>query len=163
VDDGVCIVQVGKGGLTAFDVKSGEVKWCYDDIGGPAYGSPVLVELVGQRQVVTVTQNHFLGVSAATGKMLWRLPIPRWDLQQCITPVLYKDLIIFAESGEPLRAIRLEKGDRGITAKEVWKAKDHTRSATSSRRTSSARETTWQPLPRVSRRLPASSGPLVRG
>jgi RNA polymerase sigma factor (sigma-70 family) len=130
VDDGLCITQVGKGGLTAFDVATGEVKWCYDDvIGGPAYGSPILVELAGERQVVTVTQGHFLGVSAATGKLLWRLHVPRWDLQQCITPVRYKDLIIFADSGEPLRAIRLEKGDKGITAKEVWKAEGHTRSA----------------------------------
>src|SRR5262249_55141936 len=129
VDDGVGITQVGKGGLTAFDVATGEVKWCYDDvIGGPAYGSPILVELAGERQVVTVTQGHFLGVSAATGKLLWRLRVPRWDLQQCITPVRYKDLIIFADSGEPLRAVRLGKGGKGITAKEVWKAKGHTSS-----------------------------------
>jgi outer membrane protein assembly factor BamB len=129
VAGGLCIVQVGKGGLTAFDVTTGEVKWRYDDvIGGPAYGSPVLVDLADQRQVVTIAQNQLLGVSAARGKLLWRLPIPRWDLQQCITPVVYKDLVVFAESGEPLRAIRLEKGDKGITAKEVWRAKDHTRS-----------------------------------
>lgn len=129
VHEGVCIIQVGKGGLTAFDVATGAVKWSYDDvIGGPGYGSPILADLAGQRQVVTIAQSHFLGVSAATGKLLWRLHVPRWDLQQCITPVQYKDLLIFAESGEPLRAIRLEKGDRGITAKEAWKAKSHTAS-----------------------------------
>ena len=33
-----------------------------------------------------------------------------------------QDSIIFADSGEPLRAVRLEKGDKGITAKEIWKA-----------------------------------------
>jgi outer membrane protein assembly factor BamB len=129
VDRGLCITQVGKGGLTAFDATNGKVKWSYEDVvGGPAYGSPILVELAGQRQVVTVTQNHLLGVAAATGKLLWQVHVPRWDIQQCITPVLYRDLIIFAESGGPLRALRLEKGGRGITAKEVWKAKSHTRS-----------------------------------
>jgi outer membrane protein assembly factor BamB len=35
-------------------------------------------------------------------------------------------MIIFADSGEPLRAIRLVKGDKGITPKEVWKAKGPT-------------------------------------
>ncbi len=40
----------------------------------------------------------------------------------------YKDLLIIAESGEPLRAIRLEKTDKGIMPKEVWKAKPHTSS-----------------------------------
>jgi outer membrane protein assembly factor BamB len=128
VDGGVVVVQVGKGGLTAFDVATGEEKWRYDDGGGPAYGSPILVTMAGQRQFVTVTQGNFLGVSAATGKPLWRLSVPRWDLQQCITPVRYKDLLIFAESGEPLRAVRLVKGDKGITAQSVWKANDHTRS-----------------------------------
>lgn len=130
VVDELCIAQVGKGGLTAFDVATGAIKWCYDDvIGGPGYGSPILVDLAGERQVVTVTQNCFLGVVAATGKPLWRLPVPRWDVQQCITPVPYKDLIIIADSGEPLRAIRLEKSDQRITAKEVWKATAHTSNA----------------------------------
>lgn len=127
VVDGLCIAQVGKGGLTAFDVTTGEIKWSYDDvIGGPGYGSPILVDMAGERQIVTVTQNCFLGVRAATGKLLWRLQVPRWDIQQCITPVQYKDLLIFADSGEPLRAVRLEKGDKGITTKEIWKAKAHT-------------------------------------
>jgi outer membrane protein assembly factor BamB len=129
VSDGLCIAQVGKGGLTAFDVATGAVKWCYDDvIGGPAYGSPILVDMAGERQLVTVAQNCFLGVAVATGKLLWRLHVPRWDIQQCITPVAYKDLLILAESGGPLQAIRLEKRDQGITARLVWKAQAHTSS-----------------------------------
>jgi outer membrane protein assembly factor BamB len=127
VVDGLCIAQVGKGGLTAFDAATGEVRWCYDDvIGGPGYGSPILVDLAGERQVVTVTQNCFLSVSAATGRLLWRLPVPRWDIQQCITPVRCKDLLVLADSGGPLRAVRLEKATSGITAREVWKAEAHT-------------------------------------
>lgn len=127
VNDGLCIVHVGagnKGGLTAFDEATGEVKWCNNtDSIGPSYGSPILVDLVGERQVVTLTQGNFLGVSAVTGKRLWALGLPRFDFEKCITPVLYKDLIIFADYSEPLRAIRLEKGEKGITAKEIWKAK----------------------------------------
>jgi outer membrane protein assembly factor BamB len=127
VVDGLCITAVGKRGLTAFDAATGDVKWCYDDvIGGPGYGSPILVDLAGARQVVTVAQNGYLGVALATGKLLWRLPVPRWDIQQCITPVVYRDLLIIADSGGPLRAIRLETGAQGITPREVWKAKAHT-------------------------------------
>jgi outer membrane protein assembly factor BamB len=126
VVDGLCIVHVGgqtKGSLTAFDVKTGKLKWCYKGWDGPSYASPILVNLAGQRQVVTFTQGTFLGVSLATGKNLWGVHCPRFDLEKCITPVQYKDLIIFADSFEPLRALRLEKGDKGITAREVWKAK----------------------------------------
>jgi outer membrane protein assembly factor BamB len=130
VADGLCIVQVGsrdKGGLTAFDVKSGEVKWClktnsWED---PAYGSPILVDLAGERQVVTFTGGgsaNLIGVSPATGKRLWRLQGLRGE-GACLTPVQYKDLLIFADYQGPPWAIRLEKGDKGITAKDVWKAK----------------------------------------
>jgi RNA polymerase sigma factor (sigma-70 family) len=129
IDNGLCLVQVGTGGLTAFDVATGDITWrSVEDDGGPAYGSPILVDLAGKRQLVTVTQSHFTGIAADSGKLIWELPIPRRDLQQCITPVQYKDLILFAESGEPLRAIRLDKSNQVITAKEVWKAQGHTRS-----------------------------------
>jgi len=129
--DGLCIVHVGgqanKGGLTAFDVSTGKVTWCNDtDHIGPAYASPIVAHLAGERQVVTLTQGNFLGVSAETGKRLWSLHVPRFDLEQCLTPVLYKDLIIFAEYGEPLRAVRLENGEIEMTAKEIWRATGHT-------------------------------------
>jgi outer membrane protein assembly factor BamB len=129
VADGLCIVHVGvgnKGGLTAFDAATGEEKWCNTDSIGPAYASPILVDLAGERQLITLTQGNFLGVSATTGKRLWGLGLPRFDLEKCITPILYKNLIIFADCGEPLRAIRLERSESGLTPKEVWKARDPT-------------------------------------
>src|SRR5262249_58343082 len=45
--------------------------------------------------------------------------------ENCVTPVRYKDLLIAPGRMEPPRAFRLEKGDQGVTAKEVWKAKGH--------------------------------------
>jgi outer membrane protein assembly factor BamB len=42
--------------------------------------------------------------------------------ERCITPLLHKDLFIFAEYKKPPRAIRLEKGTAGITVKDVWTA-----------------------------------------
>jgi RNA polymerase sigma factor (sigma-70 family) len=125
VEEGLCIVPVGggkTGGLTAFDVATGEVKWCFKDWDGPSYASPIVVDLAGERQVVTFTQGNFVGVSLASGKKLWGVHCPRFDLEKCITPILYKDLIVFADSMEPLRAIRLEKSGAGIAVKEVWKA-----------------------------------------
>jgi outer membrane protein assembly factor BamB len=126
VADGLCIVHVGdgakSGGLTAFDVKTGDVKWQYADGSGPPYGSPILVDLAGERQVATFTSWNFLGVSAATGKRLWQVDAPFDGQERCMTPVLYKDLLIFAEYKKPPRAICLEKGASGITAKDVWKA-----------------------------------------
>jgi outer membrane protein assembly factor BamB len=123
VDGDLCIIHVGgpdTGGLTAFDVKSGDVRWCFDG-DGPAYGSPIVVELAGERQVVTLTLNYFLGVSAKTGKLLWKLPCREIHSENCLTPILYRDLLIFAGRNERPRAIRLEKGATGIAPKEIWK------------------------------------------
>jgi len=39
------------------------------------------------------------------------------------TPARYKDLLILNDNMEPLRALRLEKGDKGLVAKDVWKAR----------------------------------------
>jgi outer membrane protein assembly factor BamB len=126
--DGLCIVPFGDGkigGLTAFDAATGDVRWCYADGSGPTSVSPILVELAGERQVVTFTSRNLIGVSAATGQPLWK-HAPFGAGTKIVTPVQYKDLLICADNMEPPRAVRLERGDNGIQASEVWKAKGQT-------------------------------------
>jgi outer membrane protein assembly factor BamB len=123
--DGLCIAHMGTGktgGLRAFDAATGEVKWCFNH-DSPASSSPIVVDLAGERQVVTFTRNELLGVSLATGKLLWRTRCSHDYFENCVTPVLYKDLLIAPGRMEPPRAFRLEKGDKGIQVKEVWQAK----------------------------------------
>jgi outer membrane protein assembly factor BamB len=125
VTDGLCIVHLGcdsKGdedGLTAFDEKTGEVKWRFVDGCRPGSGSPILAELAGERQVVLVTGWDLRGVSVTTGKKLWAVRLDGPEKNS--TPVLYKDLIIFTVYKDSPRAVRLEKGEKGITPVEVWR------------------------------------------
>jgi outer membrane protein assembly factor BamB len=125
VADGLCIVHLGcdnrgdKDGLTAFDAATGEVKWRLADGSRPGAGSPILADLAGERQVVLFTSWNIRGVSLATGKNLWALKLDGSEKNS--TPLLYKDLIIFADYKDRPRAIRLEKGEKGLTPKEVWK------------------------------------------
>jgi outer membrane protein assembly factor BamB len=125
VTDGLCIIHLGcdsrgdEDGLTAFDAATGEVKWRFVDGSRPGAGSPVVVELAGERQVVALTSWDLLGVSIATGKKLWAVKLDGSEKNS--TPLLYKDTIIFADYKERPRAIRLEKGEKGIVPKEVWK------------------------------------------
>jgi outer membrane protein assembly factor BamB len=59
VDGNNVIVHVGghdNGALTAFDVTTGDVRWSWNG-DGPAYGSPLLFNLSGTRQVGTFTQK----------------------------------------------------------------------------------------------------------
>jgi RNA polymerase sigma factor (sigma-70 family) len=61
VAEGLCIAHLGTGnagGLRAFDVTTGKVKWCFPD-DSPASSSPILVQLGGQRQVVTFTRREY--------------------------------------------------------------------------------------------------------
>jgi outer membrane protein assembly factor BamB len=123
--DGLCIAHVGDGktgGLTAFDADTGAVKWCYADGRTHASGSPILVDLAGERQVVTSALGGLLGVSVETGKKLWSASS---GAASCTTPVRHKDLLIYAGDRERLHAIRLEKSDRGLAAKEVWNVNGH--------------------------------------
>jgi outer membrane protein assembly factor BamB len=125
VTDGLCIVHLGcdnrgeKDGLTAFDAATGEVKWRLADGSRPGSGSPIVAELAGERQVVALTSWDLLGVSLATGKRLWAVKIEGPEKNS--TPLLYKDLIVFAVHKERPRAIRPEKTEKGLVPKDVWK------------------------------------------
>ncbi len=127
VENGLCIAHVGghdKGALMAFAAETGAVKWTYAG-DGPGYASPVVVTLAGERQVVTQTQSYFLGVALATGKLLWRLPFETEYDQNIITPVVYKDRLIYSGENQPITAIRLERQGAELTSKPVWSNKDH--------------------------------------
>jgi outer membrane protein assembly factor BamB len=124
VADGLCVVHLGcdgrNDGLTALDAVTGEVRWRAPDGSRPGSGSPILADLAGQRQVVMFTSWNLRGFSPATGKTLWAVQLEGWEKNS--TPVLYGDLILFADYKAPLRAVRLEKGDKGIMVKDVWRA-----------------------------------------
>src|SRR5205807_5954376 len=95
VADGLCVAHVGDGakvgGLTAFDVRSGDVRWCFSDGYGAMSGSPILADLAGERQFVTYSSWNPAGVAAATGRKLWGVG-PGGGGMPCTTPVLYKNL-----------------------------------------------------------------------
>jgi outer membrane protein assembly factor BamB len=122
VDHDLVIAHVGgpdKGALIAFDAETGTVKWT-NDMDGPAYASPILVTLAGVRQVVTFMQKDFVGVDAATGKLLWKLPSKTEYDENNITAISYKDMLIFAREKQGLVAIRLAKDGEQIVPKQVW-------------------------------------------
>ena len=73
------------------------MKWSWNG-DGPAYGSPIVVELDGTRQIITCTQENIVGVSAATGELLWKKPLTTRLSQNAITPVVYGDTVIVAGS-----------------------------------------------------------------
>lgn len=127
LDNGMLIAHVGgqdKGALTAFDAETGDVKWA-NELDGPAYGSPLVVTLAGVRQVVNFTQKDLVGVDAATGKLLWKLPSKSEYEENSVTVATHKDLLIISREGKGLAGIRLVKQGEEIVPQEVWNNKEN--------------------------------------
>jgi outer membrane protein assembly factor BamB len=128
VDRGLVIVHVGghnSGALTAFDARTGDVKWSWNG-DGPAYGSPVVADLGGTRQVVTFTQENLVGVSAATGELLWKRPYAVRATRNAVTPIVHGQTLIISGLGMPISAFRVMKRGELWVAENVWENHDVT-------------------------------------
>jgi outer membrane protein assembly factor BamB len=122
VDGNLVIFHVGghnDGALTAFDVATGDVRWSWKG-DGPAYGSPLVFDLSGTRQVVTFTQQYLVGVSLATGELLWRRPYTTASTTTSQTPILYKDVVIEMGRGNGVTAFRAVLREGQWTTENVW-------------------------------------------
>ena len=122
VDGNLVIVHIGghnDGALTAFDAATGAVRWSWSG-DGPAYGSPLVFNLGGTRQVVTFTQNNLVGVSVAGGQLLWRRPYTTSSNTTAQTPILYKDMLIESGRGNGITAFRVTAGAGAWRTDDVW-------------------------------------------
>ncbi len=126
VDRGLVILHVGghdKGALSAYDAATGAVKWHWDG-DGPGYGSPMVAEIDGTRQVISMTQENVVGVAAATGELLWKRPFSTPYSQNAITPILYNGSVIVSGLDKGITAFRIvRKGGRWET-ENIWEKTD---------------------------------------
>ena len=111
------------GKVTAFDAASGEVRWSWNG-DGPAYGSPLLFNLSGTRQVVTFTQKYFVGVSAANGQLLWQRPFTTPSTTTSQTPILHKNMVIEMGRGNGVTAFVAAPRDGKWTTENIWHTDD---------------------------------------
>jgi outer membrane protein assembly factor BamB len=126
VDRGRVVFHMGgndKGTLSAFDVSTGEVKWAWSG-DGPGYGSPMLYDFAGTHQIVTMTQQKFIGLDAATGSLLWERPYTTEYAQNIITPVRYGDTLIVSGYQNPVAAFRVRRQNNQWSTEQVWENAD---------------------------------------
>jgi outer membrane protein assembly factor BamB len=122
VDRGLMILHVGgqnAGALTAFDAATGAEKWTWTG-DGPGYGSPIIVELGGTRQVVLFSQKNLVGVNAADGRLLWSVPFEARSTTNSITPLLYGNTLIVSGQGKPLAAYTISGAGGKWAADLAW-------------------------------------------
>ena len=87
-------------------------------------GELIVAEFGGTRQVITFTENMLVGVSAATGELLWSRPFHSARDVQAITPLVYQDTIIVTAFESGITAIRIAKRDGKWGTDNAWKNDD---------------------------------------
>ena len=121
-DDGRVIFHVGghnDGALTAYDAESGDVVWSWDG-DGPAYASPMVAELDGVRQIVTITQEHIVGVAADSGALLWERPFVSRSTNNAITPILDGESVIVTGHNLGVVKFRPRRQNGEWTTETIW-------------------------------------------
>jgi outer membrane protein assembly factor BamB len=126
VDRGLVIAFMGgndSGALMAFDANTGTEKWRWNG-DGPGYASPIVAEIAGKRQFVTQSQKKIIGIWADNGALLWQIPFETDYVQNIVTPVQYKDLLIFSGLNKGVFAVRVGWLDNKWVIDTVWQNKE---------------------------------------
>ncbi len=126
VDRGLVILHAGgdtKGGLAALDAVTGNEKWAWTQ-DGPAYASPIAVDIAGKRQIVTQSRQNIVGIWADNGALLWKIPFDTEYVQNIVTPVVYNDLLIFSGLNKGVFAVRVGWRDNKWATDTVWHNKE---------------------------------------
>jgi outer membrane protein assembly factor BamB len=126
VDGNLVIVHVGGPGdaaLTAFDVATGAVRWEWKG-DSPAYGSPIVAEIGGVRQLLTFTHQYLIGVRVSDGALLWQRPFRTPSDTTAQTPIIFRDLVIQNGRSNGVTAFRIVRRGDQWTTEDVWQTKD---------------------------------------
>lgn len=120
----LCDVQKGSF-LASFDIESGDEVWRTPREDVPTWGTPTIVEVNGQTQILVNGWHHTGSYDFASGKEIWKLdgggdiPAP--------TPIVAHGFAYFTSAhgnSRPIRAIRLTaKGD--ITPPKIEETNEH--------------------------------------
>lgn len=109
--------------LVAFDKKTGKVLWKSGD-DEAAYSSLMVGTLAGSRQVLAFNADALVGADAATGKILWRVPLKTNAKRHAASPVIFGDHVAVNSHTFGVACFKIAKDSGGITATQVWANKD---------------------------------------
>jgi outer membrane protein assembly factor BamB len=125
VDGDVVVCTPGGGDATvvALNKKSGDVIWkaAVPDGDAAGYASVVAAQIGGSKQYVAFTANGLIGLSADTGKFLWRYEATKGAMGMSIlTPVSRDGLIYSGGSRAGGGTVKLVSANGSVTAEQVY-------------------------------------------
>jgi outer membrane protein assembly factor BamB len=125
--DGRLVVEVGSdvrgGHVLAVNPATGATEWEWTGP-GPGYASPLLIDVNGSRQIVTMTEGSIVGMDGKTGRQLWSIPFADEYHENISTPLWTGTQLVVSGPRQGTHAYALTKtGDKWQTT-ESWKNPD---------------------------------------
>lgn len=124
---GLVVVQVGSdihgGQILGLDPETGATKWTWTGP-GPGYASPILIDIAGTSQLVTMTNTSVVGVNARTGAALWSAPFPDEWHENIVTPVWTGTHLIVSGTRQGTHAFTVARTGEKWVATPAWKNAD---------------------------------------
>jgi len=108
-------------GVVALDQETGAIAWKSADF-NLAPGSPILINVDGQDQLVVLGQQELVGLNPLDGRRLWNHPHENELGLNISMPVWGPDNLLFLSSAydSGSRLVRLRQIDGHTNAEEVW-------------------------------------------
>jgi outer membrane protein assembly factor BamB len=105
--------------LVAFDKKTGKELW-RAGTDNTAYSSVMFGTLAGVKQAVHFTADALMGVDAANGRILWRVPLKTGAKRHACTPVISGDTVTVASTSIGTQKFKIVKNGPEFVAEKAW-------------------------------------------
>ena len=129
LDRDLLIVHVGSdvegGRVIALDPNTGADRWTWRNP-GPGYGSPIVIDVGGARQVATYTQESIVGLDAETGALQWSVPFPDEWMENIVTPIWTGTHLVVSGPRQGTHAYAIRRIGGTWQATEAWATTDVT-------------------------------------
>lgn len=121
--------EEGKSGLYALDGRTGQVVWQRPRKVGSSWATPIVIEVAGKAQIITLAVPWAKAYAAADGTELWRVNCLEGEVAP--SPIFAGGLVIVISPSDKLLAIRPD-GQGDVTKTHVvWTAEDNVPDITS--------------------------------
>jgi outer membrane protein assembly factor BamB len=120
----ICLVGGRGSTVVAFDKETGKEAWRALDSGGrhgPGYGSPIVIEAGGRRQLIVWHPEAVSSLDPETGGVLWEQPFRAKEGLTVATPRKDGDFLFITAFYDGSLMLRLDRDKPGASV--VWKRK----------------------------------------
>ncbi|MEC9093745.1 MAG: PQQ-binding-like beta-propeller repeat protein [Planctomycetota bacterium] len=89
---------------------------------GGAFSSPIVATLSGQRQLVIQSRSELAGIDIATGKTLWKQPVPSFRGMNILTPSIQDNTIFTSSYNNKSFAYEISKSSQSLSVQSKWQS-----------------------------------------